>query len=203
MTLPREQRLLLGIGLGVLAYAIVRYHVVKNVPWEHLPLYTTNKVFAVVGLAGLVGSRLAAGRDRRQGYGLTGLWCTAVHILMSQLLMGPAYFGKFYNDQNQLTWQAELSMATGVIGTGFLLWLLVATLKTESQTGPSLVPNLARWTLLATALHLVFMGGAGWLKQVDWKAASGLPPITLLAFGMALSGIALRPAAAEPTDSDH
>lgn len=194
MTHSREQRLLLGIGLGVLAYAIVRYHVVKTVPWEHLPLYTTNKVFAVVGLAGLVGSRLAAGRQRRQYYGLAGLWCTAVHVLMSQLLMGPAYFGKFYNDLGQLTWQAELSMATGVIGTGFLLWLLVATLKTESQTGSSLVPNLARWTLLATALHLVFMGGAGWLTPADWQAASGLPPITLLALGLTLVGLVLRPA---------
>ena len=64
MILPREQRLLLTLGLAVLAYAVLRYHIIKNVPWEHLPLYTTNKVFAVVGLAGLVGSRLAAGRER-------------------------------------------------------------------------------------------------------------------------------------------
>jgi hypothetical protein len=56
---------------------------------------------------------------------------------------------------------------------------------------------LARWTLLATALHLVFMGGAGWLNRDDWTAAKGLPAITLLAFGLALAGMALKPAAAE------
>jgi len=197
VTLPREQRLLLTIGLAVLAYAVLRYHVVKSIPWEHLPLYTTNKVFAVVGLAGLVGSRLAAGRERRQRFGLAGLWCTTVHVLMSLLLMGPNYFGKFYSDADQFTWQAELSMAAGVLGVGFLLWLLVATLKTESQQQTSLVPGIARWTLLATALHLVFMGGAGWLNREDWTAAKGLPAITLLAFGLALAGMALKPAASE------
>ena len=173
MILPREQRLLLTLGLAVLAYAVLRYHIVKSVPWEHFPLYTTNKVFAVVGLAGLVGSRLAAGRERRQRYGFAGLWCTTVHVLMSLLLMTPNYFGKFYSKSGQFTWQTELSMAAGVLGVGFLLWLLIATLKTETQKQTSLVPCLARWTLLATALHLVFMGGAGWLNRDDWTAAKG------------------------------
>ena len=200
MILPREQRLLLTLGLAVLAYAVLRYHLVKSVPWEHFPLYTTNKVFAVVGLAGLVGSRLAAGRERRQRYGFAGLWCTTVHVLMSLLLMTPNYFGKFYSKSGQFTWQTELSMAAGVLGVGFLLWLLIATLKTETQKQTSLVPCLARWTLLATALHLVFMGGAGWLNRDDWTAAKGLPAITLLAFGLALAGIALKPAAAAESD---
>ena len=197
MILPREQRLLLTLGLAVLAYAVLRYHVVKSVPWEHFPLYTTNKVFAVVGLAGLVGSRLAAGRERRQRYGFAGLWCTTVHVLMSLLLMTPNYFGKFYSKSGQFTWQTELSMTAGVLGVGFLLWLLIATLKTETQKQTSLVPCLARWTLLATALHLVFMGGAGWLNRDDWTVAKGLPAITLLAFGLTLAGMALKPAAAE------
>ena len=195
MILPREQRLLLTLGLAVLAYAVLRYHLVKSVPWDHFPLYTTNKVFAVVGLAGLVGSRLAAGRERRQRYGFAGLWCTTVHVLMSLLLMTPNYFGKFYSKSGQFTWQTELSMAAGVLGVGFLLWLLIATLKTETQKQTSLVPCLARWTLLATALHLVFMGGAGWLNRDDWTAAKGLPAITLLAFGLALAGMALKPRA--------
>ena len=193
MTLPREQRLLLTVGLGTLAYAVLRYHIIKNVPWEHLPLYTTNKVFAVVGLAGLVGSRLAAGRERRQRYGFAGLWCTTVHVLMSLILMGQKYFQKFYLETGKLTWQAELSMAAGVLGVGFLLWLLIATLKTETQQHTSLVPGIARWALLATALHLVFMGGAGWLNQEDWAEAKGLPAITLLAFGLSILGLALKP----------
>lgn len=193
MPLPREQRLLLNIGLAVLAYAILRYHIVKNVPWEHLPLYTTNKVFAVVGLAGLVGSRLAADRKRRQRYGFAGLWGTTVHVLMSLLLIGLNYFQKFYLETGKLTWQAELSMAAGVLGLGFLLWLLIATLEAESQQQTSLVPGIARWALLATALHLVFMGGAGWLNRDDWTAAKGLPAITLLAFGLSLLGLALKP----------
>lgn len=193
MPFPREQRLLLNIGLAVLAYAILRYHIVKNVPWEHLPLYTTNKVFAVVGLAGLVGSRLAADRKRRQRYGFAGLWGTTVHVLMSLLLIGLNYFQKFYLETGKLTWQAELSMAAGVLGLGFLLWLLIATLEAESQQQTSLVPGIARWALLATALHLVFMGGAGWLNRDDWTAAKGLPAITLLAFGLSLLGLALKP----------
>ena len=196
MTLLREQRLLLTVGLAVLAYAVLRYHLVKSVPWEHFPLYTTNKVFAVVGLAGLVGSRLATGRERRQRYGFAGLWCTTVHVLMSLLLMTPNYLGKFYLKSGQFTWQDELSIAAGVLGVGFLLWLLIATLKTETQKQTSLVPCLARWTLLATALHLVFMGGAGWLNRDDWTAAKGLPAMTLLAFGLALAGMALKPRAA-------
>ena len=111
--------------------------------------------------------------------------------------MTPNYFGKFYSKSGQFTWQTELSMTAGVLGVGFLLWLLIATLKAESQQQTSLVPGIARWALLATALHLVFMGGAGWLNGADWTAAKGLPAITLLAFGLALAGMALKPAAAE------
>ena len=159
--------MLLNIGLTVLSYAILRYHIIKNVPWEHLPIYTTNKVFAVVGLVGLVGSRLAADRKRRQRYGFARLWSTTVHVLMSLLLMGQNYFQKFYLETGKLTWQAELSMAAGVLGLSFLLWLLIATLEAESQQQTSLVPGIARWALLATALHLVFMGGAGWLNRYD------------------------------------
>ena len=107
--------------------------------------------------------------------------------------MGQNYFQKFYLETSKLTWQAELSMATGVLGFGFLLWLLIATLEAESQQQPSLIPGIARWSLLATALHLVFMGGAGWLNLDDWTAAKGLPAITLLAFGLSLLGLALKP----------
>ena len=80
---------------------------------------------------------------------------------MSLLLMGQNYFQKFYLETGKLTWQAELSMAAGVLGLSFLLWLLIATLEAESQQQTSLVPSIARWTLLASAQHLVFMGGAG------------------------------------------
>ena len=52
-------------------------------------------------------------------------------------------------------------MAAGVLGLVFLLRLLIATLEAESQQQTSLVPGIARWALLATARHLVFMGGAG------------------------------------------
>ena len=91
-------------------------------------------------------------------------------------------------------------MTAGVLGVGFLLWLLIATVKTETQKQTSLVSCPARWTLLATALHLVFMGDAGWLNWDEWTAAKGLPAITLLAFGLALAGMALKPAAAAESD---
>ena len=75
--------------------------------------------------------------------------------------MGQNYFQKFYLETGKLTWQAELSMAAGVLGLSFLLWLLIAKLEAESQQQTSFVQSIARWTLLATALHLVFMGGSG------------------------------------------
>ena len=84
-------------------------------------------------------------------------------------------------------------MAAGVLGLGFLLRLLIATLEAESQQQTSLVPGIARWALLATALHQVFTGGAGWLNRDNWTAAKGLPAITLLAFGLSLVGLALKP----------
>ena len=83
-------------------------------------------------------------------------------------------------------------MAAGVLGLGFLFWLLVATLKTESQQQTSLVPSIARWALLATALHLVFMCGAGWLNGADWTAAKGLPAITPLTFDLSMLELALK-----------
>jgi len=76
-------------------------------------------------------------------------------------LDGAELLPKIYLETGKLTWQAELSMAAGVLGLSFLLWLLIATLEAESQQQTSLVPGIARWALLATARHLVFMGGAG------------------------------------------
>ena len=48
---PRRPVRIAIVALAVsLAYAIVRYHIFKGVPWSQFPLFTINKAVAVVSL---------------------------------------------------------------------------------------------------------------------------------------------------------
>lgn len=208
----RLRRFVLLVLFASLAYAVVRYHVFKGVPWERFPLYVLNKVASVAGLVFVGAAPWRRSIEERKSLGNLGAALVAGHLVASVLILNPAYFAKFYvkgadGPTTTLTWQAETSMLAGVVGIVLLGMLCIASIVTSSTSQRdrfSLVPGLGRWILAATAAHVFFMGYAGWWPLSHWAAAGYLPPITLLSFAIATGFIAVRWwRAASPRPVEH
>ncbi len=186
--------IVLAIGLG---YAIVRYNVFGGVSVEQLPLYVTNKAVSVAGLVLIVtavGARPLSGwlpgcgwlMDERRSMGMLGLGLSAVHTVMSLMLLNPGYFGKFYDaGTGKMHLAAEVSMLAGVVA----LALLVVQSRAGEGSGRSSLRWLGVGVLALSLMHLGFMGWPGWWTPGKWHG--GLPPITLLSAAIALVGLGL------------
>ncbi len=202
---PTTTRLFLIVMGSCLIYAGIRYHVVQGVSLAHAPLYILNKAISLGGLAFLAMSylvgKVASLRWDDRGIqlvvtkfcGLMGFSLIVAHVLMSLALLDPAYYAKFYAEA-KLNLTGELSLSLGV----FALWCFALPAITSL---PYMYDELGadRWSrsqragytgLMLAAGHVLVMGVMGWLRPGDWPA--GLPPITALAFVIAVVPLALR-----------
>ena len=186
LPLVKDARLAAGVLAASLAYAILRYNVFGTVAWEQLPLFVGNKAIAVTSLVLLGLSRLVADPERRKDLGLAGLAFALVHVLLSFVVIDPAYLPKLFGRAGTLTWGAETSMLAGGVATVLLLWLAYATLKNPIERQPhatSLLPGIARVMLLLVAVHAATLGYGVWLAPSTWPGS--MPPITLWSFLLA------------------
>ena len=179
-----------------LTYAVVRYHVVKGVSWEHFPLYIANKAISLsavflIGASYLIGKTIRVFEDdfpKRliliKFCGLMGFSLAAIHAFMSLLLFSPHYYEKFFHESGKMNLTGELSMAFGVLS----LWCLSVTAITSLPYMYEAV-GAERWKrgqrmgyvcLALVAGHVVVMGFSGWLAPSGWPAY--LPPISMIAF---------------------
>jgi hypothetical protein len=167
----RGTPLLLAVGVFAvsLAYAIVRYNVFADVPWHELPVYVTNKAISVAALVALGMSRIVHDKTRRKRIGLIGAGMSALHVLLSFVVMQPSYLGKLYLVGGTLTANAELSMLVGCVATVLIGWLLYETALTpidRQHSGASLVRGLGRATLvLSPCTSHSWAGPAGSTSQ--------------------------------------
>jgi DMSO/TMAO reductase YedYZ heme-binding membrane subunit len=189
-----------------LAYAVVRYHLVGDVPWRNFPLFILNKATSLaavifVACSYLIG-KLIHIHDRDHALrlvvikfcGLMGFFLATAHGLFSLALLSPAYYGKYFEEGGRLNLQGEIAMAVGVIA---LFWLLSPAVTT--------LPNMAkaiggiRWkrtqragymALALVVVHLVVLGYKGWLAPSDWQG--WIPPISLIAVVIALLPLLVR-----------
>jgi hypothetical protein len=183
----RDGKLIAGVLAVSLAYAVVRYHVFKGVPWDQLAVYTTNKAVAVAALALFGVSRLVRQPARRKHLGLVGAMFAALHAMLSFTVLEPSYFPAIHRAGGAMTWQGETSMLVAAIASMLLLWLAYASLHRPADVqveGTSLVRGLGRIVLGLVALHVLVLGYAVWLDVDTWPGR--LPPITLLSFAIAL-----------------
>ena len=192
-----------GVSLG---YAVLRYHLVGDVSWEHFPLFILNKIVSLAAVLFVAASYLVGkvihwhDHDPRlrlvviKFCGLIGFFLAAVHAFMSLALLRPAYFGKYFDAGGRLNLQGELALSVGVLALFFLLSPAVATL-------PMMPKALGGWrwkrtqrvgylALALVALHLVSLGIKGWLAPGGWPAS--LPPISLIAFVGALVPLVVK-----------
>lgn len=150
------------------AYAVLRYNVLKGVPWEHLPLYVINKSVAwtsvtlvlVAALQALKGYSESAARNVSSGYTLAGL-----HVLMSLVLLSPARYPELFDPGQQLTAIGGLTALSGVLGVAGAFG------ARGNRLGPVFFS-------LAIATHCTLLGARGWFTPSKWPGY--MVPITLL-----------------------
>jgi len=172
-----------------LAYAVVRYLVVKGVPVDHAPLYVANKAVAAVALFAFARAVSCADRGARREAARRGLALSVLHALASLPLLSTAYFPAWFVSDGRYTLRAETAVALGVASLT-LAWHLSRPRDLETRARDVTRPQLA--VVVLAWLHCAAVGFPNWLDVAAWPGR--LPPITLLsAVGTApMLGLALR-----------
>jgi hypothetical protein len=168
-----------------LIYAIVRYNVFGNVPWNDVPIFITNKAVALTVMILLLFSHyqkenvlVVRKRLLKVIFALTS-W----HVFISFVLLSPHYYGKFYyNDVLSITGYAVVTF--GIVAyTGILSLNSENLLKnrianfTISESYKKIIRKLIP---IFIAGHLLFMGAKGWITPEKWYGY--LFPISLISF---------------------
>jgi len=198
-----------GIHLVTSIYAGLRYledGCCGKYPWDMFPLYIFNKtvcwtslwlfgfVYFLGGLAHIMPKPLPMFLVNllsiRKHLGNLGFFYIVVHVLISLLIFGPNYYGKFYDKERMmLTGKAELSMLLGVLGFGVMVLVAMASVPSiGSRLSWREWSFIQRWLgLIATTLgaaHVVVMGYQGWSHPVKglgkYTGHKGMPSITFV-----------------------
>jgi hypothetical protein len=170
------------ITAASLAYATLRYNVVKGVAWSDWPVFILNKGLALSSLVLLAAWIL---RHRRSTEASEPALLAAAsrlmlaHIGLSLVVLSPAYFPAFFVD-GRLTWQAGAALATGMSAA--------VALAGVSRPGRAHRSRLRGLGLIAFAAgcHAALFGYASWFTPAAWPGY--LPPITLVSFAAGLIG---------------
>ena len=156
-------------------YAVVRYVVFGATAVKDIPLYIGNQVLAISSLIFFI--RYLMHKNYYLG-GLSYLFLIG-HLIISVLIVSPAYFSHFFNAQSELNGYANWSLFFGVFS--FLsIWVFHQIKKGNQLFIIFSNKILIRLILTGIGLHLFFMGFDGWFQPGQWKG--GLPPITLVGF---------------------
>jgi hypothetical protein len=193
----------LSLAIG---YAVLRYHIVGDVPWKDFSLFILNKGLCL-GAFILLTYNFALGPAKnlglsvpqswlsaRKAFGMTGFLLILIHVFISFMLFSPAFFAKFFTPDGTLTGVAGVSMLAGILGFVFL-WAYNLSFQTNLREDKAFIGFITSrrflmWALLLGGLHLAFMGYSGWLNPGGWHG--GLPPISLVAFGFFAIGYILN-----------
>ncbi len=183
------------ILIVIFFYAIIRYHILKGVPWEQFPLFISNKAISLSAIVFIALSYALGSLARfwpkaffntlhlRKFFGLFGFSLAAFHSLTSLIIFTPAYYPKFFIDNDKLNLIGELSMLFGVLA--FFVFTSVAYSsipQVANSMNPKrwlIVQRLGYFGLILVFFHVLTMGIEGWLKPSNWPG--GLLPISLIA----------------------
>ena len=179
-----------------MSYAIIRYHVLGEVPWKDLPFLILNKGISMSALI-LLAFNFTFGPLKNLGAPIPNSWLRSrriigivafiqvfVHVIMSFMLFNPAVYSKYFEQNGTMTLVTGLSMIGGVLAFIFL-WIYNVSFNAAFRKDKDLISFITSRKVLLTAMlfsgaHLVFMGYNGWLNPGGWLG--GLPPISLIAF---------------------
>lgn len=185
-----------AVVLGLcLAYAIIRYNLVRDVSFTQLPLYIANKSIAlgatlIIGLSYLFGPFARFWPKifvpllyQRKHLGITGFALAALHAIMSIILISPAYYGRLYEDNGKLTGSGEMMLLFGILAFAVFSAIAITSLPPiEKHMHPDQWKRVQRFGYMAylmVLVHVTVLGFKGWLRPDSWQY--GLMSISLIA----------------------
>jgi DMSO/TMAO reductase YedYZ heme-binding membrane subunit len=183
---------LIIFGLS-LSYAIIRYNIVRSVPFDNLPLYIANKAVVLsatilIGLSFLLGPLARFFKQfiphlyLRKHLGVIGFGMAALHAVMSFILLTPAYYPRFFSEGGKLTFIGELSMLFGILA--FLIFAAISITSLPSvdeKMHPNqwkFIQRIGYLAYLLVLLHVGIMGYRGWFMADSYRF--GLISISLV-----------------------
>ena len=98
----------------ILGYAVIRYNIIKGVPWTDVPLFISNKAIALgsvvfIALSFIIGPMIkfwpgifTKFQPLRKYFGLLGFGFASIHALISLLIFTPQYYPKFFLETGKL-----------------------------------------------------------------------------------------------------
>ncbi len=200
---PNSAKSIIAITFLVcMAYSILRYHILGDVPWKDLSIFILNKGISLCAFILLtfnfsfgplnnLGVKIPSSwLNSRKEMGITGFLLAFIHVLMSFLIFNPQYISKFFDQNNSLSLIGGLSMLTGIISF-IILWAYNLSFQTFIRADKAFMSFITSRkflliSMLFALMHLFFMGHKGWMNPGGWNG--GLPPISLVGFSFGVIG---------------
>ena len=173
-------------------YAVVRYNILKEVPWSQTPLWVTNKALAMTATI-LIGMAFCMPKSKpRKKIGILGFYISVIHAMMSFALLNPANYAKFFAADGRYNLTGGLVLLTGILSTAFLIWALYHSfpqLHNAFHVRLDIIHKLVLLALFFNLAHLVAMGVQGWVKPSSWGI---MPPVSIVSAVLCFYFISLR-----------
>ncbi|HRY98610.1 MAG TPA: hypothetical protein P5550_06075 [Bacteroidales bacterium] len=197
--MTRARTLLYGLLALTMAYVSVQQHVISNVPWNLLPLYTLNKALAWTGLLLLAfifslralsirGWLTEVWMQERRALGKSAFNLLGLHALFTLLLFRTEYGMAFLWKEGNIRVEGIVSIVLGSLALGLLAWYSKAAGSTAGR--PVLFQRLPHLLLLLALMHTTSWGLGSWFTSAAWEGA--LPPVSLMGALTALAGLWMR-----------
>ena len=190
------KKVILIITFSSIAYAVLRYNVLGNVPWKDLPLFVLNKGISLASLL-LLALNFSLSPLKNMGIsisdkllsirkwlGISGFVFAFAHLIMSLCILNAKYYPVFFSVEGGLTLRGGLCLLGGMLSF-MLLWVYYNAFKELLKKNHKIISmitskNSILYILFFLGIHTFFLGYTGWTSIHSWHG--GLPPISLISF---------------------
>ncbi|NBR13992.1 MAG: hypothetical protein EBQ94_05545 [Flavobacteriales bacterium] len=182
------KKLFVFLFITYYAYAIVRYHIGKDLLGVKEFFFVLNKAIAWTAGTFLLLSLLPSYflekyTIKRRAIGTFGYTIALIHILSSILLLDPILYAKFYSN-DVLSVNGWTFIVIGALSAFLFTLPLIASLRKLAPD--NVLYRFGRYGVLLNLLHVGAIGINSWMDLSKWPFY--LPPITLI---FVLEGIAV------------
>lgn len=163
-------------------YAVIRYNIYSEVPWNEFPLYVLNKIISFSAIILLSFTIIFRKRENPSFCKKVLKYSKAlilIHVLVSLIIFSSSYYPKLF-EADKVNLIGQFTILAGIASLFQLNNLRYYKLSRIEKSISILKRNGSEFLLIVLSLHLIIMGFSGWIKTHNWPG--GLPPISLLSF---------------------
>jgi DMSO/TMAO reductase YedYZ heme-binding membrane subunit len=130
-----------------LVYAVIRYHFVKGVAWEHFPLFILNKVVSLAATIFFADGRLNLEGEIAMATGAFAIWFLVSPAITTLPMMPAAIGGKRWKRSQRLGYLAQVCVVIHLVALGLKGWL--------APEKWSCVPPISLFAVVAASIPIV------------------------------------------------